>query len=53
LAKIINQGQRFSSGDLVRLIKLFIDAQNQIKSAVFPQLPLELAVVELLGEKQG
>ena len=51
LKKILDQAQKFSSGDLVRLIKLFIEAENQIKSAVFPQLPLELAVVELLGGK--
>ncbi|MFH0852464.1 MAG: DNA polymerase III subunit gamma/tau [bacterium] len=49
LKTILEQGQKFSSGDLVRLIKLFIEAENQIKSAVFPQLPLELVVVELLG----
>ncbi len=52
LKKILDQAQKFSSGDLVRLLKLFIEAENQIKSAVFPQLPLELAVVELLGSKQ-
>ena len=49
LKNILDQGQKFSSGDLTRLIKLFIEAQNQIKSAVFPQLPLELVVVELLS----
>ena len=49
LKKNIEQGQKFSSGDLVRLIKLFIEAENQIKSAIFPQLPLELVVIELLS----
>ncbi len=52
LKTILEQGQKFSSGDLIKLIKLFIDAENQIKSAVFPQLPLELVVVELLSSKQ-
>ncbi len=51
LATIIEQGQKFSSGDLIKIIKLFIDAENQIKSAIFPQLPLELVVVELLSER--
>lgn len=43
---IINQGERFSQADLIKTIHLFIQAENQIKSADFPQLPLELAVVE-------
>lgn len=53
IKKILEQGQKFSSGDLVKIIKLFIDAENQIKSAVFPQLPLELVVVELIGDKRA
>jgi len=51
LETILAQGQKLSSTDLIKLIKLFIDAENQIKSAVFPQLPLELVVVELLAPK--
>ena len=51
LKVILEQGQKLSAGDLVRLIKAFIEAENQIKSAVFPQLPLELLVVELFGQK--
>ena len=43
---IIKQGQKFSQTDLIKTIHLFIQAANQIKSADFPQLPLELAVVE-------
>ena len=43
---IIKQGQKFSQIDLIKTIHLFIQAANQIKSADFPQLPLELAVVE-------
>ena len=49
LATILEQGQKFSSADLIKLLRLFIEAENQIKSAVFPQLPLELVVVELLA----
>jgi len=51
LAVIIEQGQKLSSADLIKLLRLFIEAENQIKSAVFPQLPLELVVVELLAPK--
>ncbi len=46
LDSIIRQGQSFSQLDLIKTIHLFIQAGNQIKSADFPQLPLELAVVE-------
>jgi len=43
---IIGQGEKFSQGELVALINLFISAENRINSSDFPQLPLELAVVE-------
>ncbi|OIO48116.1 MAG: DNA polymerase III, subunit gamma and tau [Parcubacteria group bacterium CG1_02_40_82] len=51
LATVLEQGQKFSSGDLIKLLRLFIEAENQIKSAVFPQLPLEMVMVELLGDE--
>jgi DNA polymerase-3 subunit gamma/tau len=47
---IIKQGQSFSQPDLIKLIHLFVRAGYEIKSADFPQLPLELAVVECIGE---
>lgn len=50
LSDIIRQGEKFSERDLVKLINLFIQAGNEVKTADFPQLPLELAVVELIGE---
>jgi DNA polymerase-3 subunit gamma/tau len=53
LATILDQGQKFSSADLIKLLHLFIEAENQIKSAIFPQLPLELVVVELLAATQN
>ena len=46
LSVILSQGQKFPESDLVKLIHLFIDAEGDIKSLDFPQLPLELAVVE-------
>jgi DNA polymerase-3 subunit gamma/tau len=51
LKTIINQGQKFSPTDLTKLIRLFIQAENEIRSSNFMQLPLELAVVECCGNK--
>jgi len=48
---ILKQGQKFSSAELIRIIKAFIRAENEIKSAVLSQLPLELAVVEIIGQE--
>lgn len=47
---IINQVQNFSEAELMRIIRLFIRAENEIRSSNLPQLPLELAVVEIIGE---
>ena len=47
---IIQQGEKLHSADLIKIIYLFIQAGNEIKSADFPQLPLELAIVECCGE---
>jgi len=48
---IIEQGEKFSSTDLIKMIHLFIQAENEIKSADFQQLPLELAIVECCNTK--
>lgn len=48
---ILEQGQKLSSGDFIKLLRLFIRAENETKFASLPQLPLELAVVEWAGEK--
>jgi len=50
---LLEQGQKFSSETLISAIKLFIRAENEIKSAVLPQLPLELVIVELIGEQSN
>ena len=47
---ILEQGQKLSGADFIKLIRLFIRAENETKSASLPQLPLELAVVEWSGE---
>lgn len=43
---LVSQGGKISQEDLLKLINLFIKAGNEIKYADFPQLPLELAIVE-------
>ncbi len=50
---ILEQGQKFTSADFIKLIYLFIRAENETKSASLPQLPLELAMVEWAGEKSA
>ena len=49
LDDIIEQGKSFSEKDLTGIIRLFVNAENEIKFASLPQLPLELAVVEFLN----
>ncbi len=48
---ILEQGQKFTSADFIKAIRLFMRAENEVKSAALPQLPLELAMVEWIGEK--
>ena len=47
---ILEQGQKFSFENLAKLIRMLIKAEYEIKSALFPQLPLELVVVEIIGD---
>ncbi|MDD2753433.1 MAG: DNA polymerase III subunit gamma/tau [Candidatus Portnoybacteria bacterium] len=46
---ILEQGRKFTGADFINLIRFLIRAENEIKSASLPQLPLELAVVEWAG----
>ncbi len=43
---IMSLADKFNQDEIIKVIKLFIEASNQIKSVDFPQLPLELAIVE-------
>lgn len=43
---MIKQGEKLVQADLIKMIHAFVQAGNEIKIADFPQLPLELAVVE-------
>jgi len=51
LAAILAQGQKFSSADYIKILRLLIRAENETKSSVLPQLPLELVVMELLSDR--
>ncbi|MEA2113325.1 MAG: DNA polymerase III subunit gamma/tau [Patescibacteria group bacterium] len=50
---ITEQGGKFSQSNLIKIIRLFIQAENEVKSADFPQLPLELAIVECCEENSA
>lgn len=45
------QVEILSAGEILQYIKSFIQTQREIKSSTIPQLPLEMAIVELVGEE--
>lgn len=45
--KIKELAEKFNEEELKNFLNLFLDAQNKIKYSPIPQLPLELAVVEI------
>ncbi|MCK4355021.1 DNA polymerase III subunit gamma/tau [Candidatus Parcubacteria bacterium] len=45
-----NQIAGIEQSELQRIINLFIDAENKVKFASIPQLPLELALIESCGK---
>ncbi|MBU4350993.1 DNA polymerase III subunit gamma/tau [Candidatus Parcubacteria bacterium] len=47
--KLKGQADKFQEGDLRKLLDLFLDAQNRMKSSPILQLPLELAIAEYCG----
>jgi DNA polymerase-3 subunit gamma/tau len=47
---ILEQGQKIPFENISKLIRQFIRAENEIASAVLPQLPIELVVIEAMGE---
>jgi len=50
--KIQNQASKFTSQELQRILNLFLEAENKMKYSSIPQLPLELAIVDII-QKQG
>lgn len=46
-----NQSARFTPIELHKMINLFIEAENKIKYSSIPQLPLELAIVDIAHQE--
>ena len=47
--KMKKQADSLTKDDLKRSLDLLIEAQVKMKTAVIPQLPLELAIIEIMG----
>ncbi len=48
LQVVLKQSEAFSLENLSKIIQLFIDAGREIKYSSLPQMPLELAVIEVI-----
>jgi len=48
VSKLKNQVSSLKEADLRKILNAFLEAQNKIRYASIPQLPLELAVVEVI-----
>lgn len=44
------QAEKFSSPELQQALNLFLEAENKMKYSSIPQLPLELAIIDIIGE---
>ena len=53
LETVKTQAEKFSLDSAARAIKIFMVAQNDIKRSPIPSLPLELAVVEIISNKES
>lgn len=51
LAKIKSQTQNLKEKEIQNMLELFIEAENKMRYASIPQLPLELAVVDITGDQ--
>jgi len=49
--KLMSQAERFQAKELHQALNLFMDAENKIKYSSIPQLPLELAIVDITNEE--
>lgn len=48
--KLQNQTANFKEEELRSLLNHFLEAENKMKYSSIPQLPLELAIIEVIGE---
>ncbi len=51
ISAMMGYAEKFSMEELVKIVRLFIEAGNETKSSDLPQLPLELAIVEVCEDK--
>jgi DNA polymerase-3 subunit gamma/tau len=47
IAELESISQKASISQLVKIIRVFVQAKEEIKSSIIPQLPLELAITEI------
>ncbi|MBU3934928.1 DNA polymerase III subunit gamma/tau [Patescibacteria group bacterium] len=52
LTKMQNQTSNLKEKEIQSMLELFIEAENKTKYASIPQLPLELAIVDIIEEQQ-
>ncbi len=50
LGKLKKQADSLKEEELRKIIDLFLEAENKMKYSSIPQLPLELAIIEFVGE---
>lgn len=50
--KIRGQAEKFGEKELHLILEIFLGAENKIKYSSIPQLPLELAIVEIIQPKE-
>ncbi len=48
--RLNSQVATLKENDLRRALKIFLEAQNRLRYSSIPQLPLELAILEIIGE---
>lgn len=53
VAKIKEFAEKFSTAELLRLLEIFMTKAAETRSAMIPQLPLELGIVEFIETSQG
>ncbi len=48
--EMIEIGKALKEEEMLKILKIFIGVQNDLKSSMIIQLPLEMAVIEILGD---
>ena len=50
--KLKDQAEKFGAGELHSILNLFMDAENKMRYSSIPQLPLELAIVDITEKNE-